>query len=405
MAALTAGLLWAALLAWLLRRTLRQARAHASLPSPQAADAALPSVAVILPVRNECANIADCLERLLSQGAFPGGVPIVVVDDDSHDGTAEVAAQIALRHPQIALRRLRELPQGWLGKPHACWCGAQGIEAEFLCFIDADVRVAPPLLASALAAARHLDIDMLSLAPFQVLGTFWERLIVPAALVLIGCVIDLRRVDDPSADDIAVNGQILLVRRSVYLAVGGHAAVREEICEDKALATRVKQGGWRYRLLDGRSLAHTRMYTDLRSLWWGFAKNAVEIIGNPSHTLAVATAALLIGWAALLLPLLTGIGAIATPTPATIAGFALALGGSLLILAVQLGTARHLRIPLAFGLLFPLAYTAVALLALTSVVVRRTGRVRWKGRVCGVAAPAAASSAASEAGKRGAAAR
>jgi hypothetical protein len=225
---------------------------------------------------------------------------------------------------------------------------------------------------------------MLSLAPFQVLGSFWERLIVPAGLLLIACALDLRRVGDPAMPEIAVNGQILLIRRSVYFAVGGHAAVRGEICEDKALALRVRNGGWRYRLVDGGELARTRMYRDLASLWSGFAKNAVEIVGSPTTTLAIAGAGLMVGWAAVPIPVLAALDVQGRATPAGLIGLALCLCGSLLILGVHIATARHLKIPFVFGLLLPASYTAVAALAIASVTCRRAGRVRWKGRVCEV---------------------
>src|SRR5207248_2247057 len=157
-------------------------------------------------------------------------------------------------------------------------------------------------------------IDMLSLNPLQEVGSFWERLIIPAGLVLIGCVQDLRPVNQSGSNQIAVNGQVLLIRRDLYFAAGGHAAVRGEICEDKALAMRVKQAGWSYRMLGAEHLARTRMYTSLGTLWEGLAKNATEILENGPNTVAAATAALVIGWAAGLMPLLAVLAALHRPS-------------------------------------------------------------------------------------------
>ncbi len=253
-------------------------------------------------------------------------------------------------------------------------------DTERLCFIDADVRSAPELVALAIETAERNSIDMLSLTPFQELGSFWERLIIPAGLVLIACAKDLRLIDDPGSPEISANGQFILIRRAVYFAVGGHEAVRDEICEDKALAARVKQAGYRFRLLGAEHLAQTRMYTDLASLWEGFSKNAIEIMGDGATTIAAATAGMVLAWAALLLPALAMMDFLQQPSVAAAIGCVLALLASVAMLGVQIGTARHFRIPAIYGLLFPFAYTVVASLAWRSVALRRGGRVTWKGR-------------------------
>lgn len=382
MAALIAGAIWASLIGWLLARLFRQVRTHraASLDHPAGDGGALPVVAIIVPARNEIANIEMCLAGLRGQRGLSANSSIIVVDDGSQDGTAEAIARIARDDPRIALIEAGDLPPGWMGKPHACWRGALRTKAEWLCFIDADVRATPDLLGAALAAVLRQRIDMLSLNPLQELGSFWERLIIPAGLVLIGCVQDLRTVDDPASRESAVNGQFLLIRRGAYFAMGGHAAVRAEIAEDKALAMRIKRAGWRYRMLGAEHLARTRMYRGFRPLWEGLTKNATEILGDGPNTVAAATAAMTIGWAAIVLPLLTVLAALHEPTAASIAGAALAVLASTSVIGVQIGAARYFRIPAVFGLLFTGAYTAVAALAWRSFALRRAGHVTWKGR-------------------------
>ena len=381
MAALLAGAVWAGLIGWLILRLLRQFRIHraTSLGDP-AGVPPLPAVAIIVPARDEIANIATCLTGLTAQCGLTGGLSIAVVDDGSRDGTGQAVARMARDDPRIELINPGDLPAGWMGKPHACWQGALRSKAEWLCFIDADVRATPDLVGAALAAALRQRIDMLSLNPLQELGSFWERLIIPAGLVLIGCAQDLRPVDDPASPEVTANGQFLLIRRAVYFAIGGHMAVRGEICEDKALAARVKHAGWRYRMLGAEHLARSRMYTSLNALWEGLAKNATEILGDGPNTVAAATAGMAIGWTALLLPILAALSAVREPSTAAAIGTALAILGSAAVIGIQIGTARHFRIPPVFGLLFPLAYTAVAALAWHSFALRRAGRVTWKGR-------------------------
>jgi chlorobactene glucosyltransferase len=385
---LIAGAGWFALVAFLLARVIRQSRAHGTAQVTAAAPSqgAAPGVAVIVPVRDEAANIGPCLAGLLAQAYPAGRYAILVVDDGSQDRTAEIVEDAAATAgSRVALHRAGRLPDGWLGKPHACWQGAlRAGTADWLCFMDADVRAAPDLLRDAVGAAEAQGIAMLSLRPMQELGSFWERLIVPAGMLMVACAKDLRRVNDPGSPEAEANGQFILIRRDAYAAAGGHAAVRGEVCEDTALARRVKGAGQRLRVLAAEHLARTRMYRDLPSLWEGFSKNAVEIMGDARRTLAVAVAALLVGWAVPLLPVALGIVAWRHPSGLTAAGFGLASAGSLAVLGVVVGTLRHFRAPAALGLLFPLGTTMAAALAWRSVRLHRAGRVTWKGRTCPV---------------------
>ncbi|HJU17070.1 MAG TPA: glycosyltransferase family A protein [Stellaceae bacterium] len=316
---------------------------------------------------------------IAQQGLGEGSVR-VIVDDESQDGTAAaVELEIAAGAP-LQLVRAGPLPRGWFGKPHACWRGAVLAQGEWLCFIDADVRISPQLIAAAIDAAEAQGLDMLSLHPFQELGSFWERLVMPAGLLMIACAKRFRSVAEFDASPDTTNGQFLLIRREVYFGVGGHAAVRAEICEDKALAARVVEAGFRFRVLTAENLARTRMYRDFRSLWEGLGKNATEILGSTGATLAAAAVAIVTGWTTLLLPIALGAAVWHAPSAAADLGFALALSGSLVVLGVQLGTARHFRIPAVFGLLFGLGYTVAACLACRSALLHLDGRVTWKGR-------------------------
>ncbi|HEX3881076.1 MAG TPA: glycosyltransferase family A protein [Stellaceae bacterium] len=381
MAALVAGAIWAGLVAYLLSRVMRQGRAFAAATLPDCGSCDIAGgLAIVVPMRNEIDNFDACLESLLAQRGLPDDWRIVVVDDNSTDGTAERLERLAAAEPRLHSMRAGALPPGWTGKSHACWLGATACRSGWLCFIDADVQSAPTLIASAVAAAARSEVDMLSLSPFQELGSFWERLIVPAGLLAIAGAMDLRRVGDPAARDVAANGQFLLFRRSAYEAAGGHRAVRGEICEDKALARLVKSQGRRFRLMAAERLARTRMYRDLGSLWDGLGKNAVEILGSSAASVAAATAAATVAWTAVALPVWSGIGIVEAPSAPERLGFALILLASLALCGAHLGTLRHCRIPFRYAGLLLVAYTAVAVLAWFSLGLRWTGRVRWKGR-------------------------
>jgi chlorobactene glucosyltransferase len=376
MAILYCGAAWAAVVLYLLYRALRQFRAFRQLALTVPSElSVLSSVAIVVPARNEIQNISLCLASLRAQTGLSGRWSIIVVDDDSQDGTAAAVEQCSAHDSKIKLVSAGVLPEGWIGKPHACWRGALLAECHWLCFVDADVRAAPQLVAAAVTAAEVQGIDMLSLHPLQELGSFWERTAMPAGLLVLACAKSLQA----GAGD-AVNGQFLLIRRTAYFQVGGHSAVRFEIAEDKALAARVKEAGFDFRVLAAERLARTRMYRNFASLWEGLSKNATEVLGGPFVTLAAGAAALAFGWTSLLAPPAIIIAALGEPSPAATTGATLALLGSAVVIGVQCATARHFRIPAAFGMIFALGYSAVACLACNGVMVSLNGRVTWKER-------------------------
>jgi chlorobactene glucosyltransferase len=376
MIGLISGAIWAGLVAYLLYRALRQFRAFRLAKLPILNDSlTLPAVAIIVPARNEIDNISACLGKLSTQTGFSDESSIIIVNDNSQDGTVSAVERAAAADPRIRLLEAGPLPECWLGKPLACWRGALRAEGDWLCFIDADVRAGRGLISAAIRTAEAQGIDMLSLHPRQELGSFWERVIFPAGLLVLACA---KSFD--SASENIVNGQFLLVRRDAYFNVGGHAAVRGEISEDKALAARIRRSGFKIRVFSGEHLARTRMYRNLRSLWEGLSKNAIEVLGSRVSTLLAAAASFIFGWIALLLPPAAACAAYDQPSWAALAGAALGILSSAVVVGIHFGTTRHFRIPAAFALTFVLGYTAVACLACRAVLADVKGRVTWKGR-------------------------
>jgi chlorobactene glucosyltransferase len=360
------------------QRGLLPALAPASPPPAESA----PYVAVIVPARDEEANIGPCLQSLLAQDYPASRLSMIVVDDHSADATAAVVHRRAARDARIVLLASPPLPARWIGKSHACWVGAQAVapQVEWLCFIDADVTAEPSCLSSALRAALAQRLDLLSLAPRQELKSFAERLILPCGLILLSFVKDLRRSQARHGHDVTATGQFMLVRRDAYQAVGGHAAVRSAICEDLEFARQVKRSGRSVLLMGAEALLSTRMYTGWRTLWPGLAKNLVDTLGGPAATLSVALAAVALSWAALAIPPLDAAAWAWSARGAPLA-LILALAASGAAFGLHVAAAFYFRIPFWYGLLFPLGYTAGALMAFDSVRRRLTGQVSWKGRI------------------------
>ncbi len=375
--------------AWLIFRAVNQRDLLQPLAQRRLPIGAHPDVAVVVPARDEEANLARCLEGLVGQDYPTGRLQILVVDDHSADATLSIARSLAASHPQIKAMRSPPLPPGWIGKSHACWIGARALTAdasiehvespEWLCFLDADVRTAPGLLTRAVATATAERLDLLSLAPSQELGSFAERLIIPCGLYLLAFCRDLRDVQSRHGKEATATGQFLLVRTAAYRAVGGHAAVHQDICEDLALARLLKQAGRNVVLRDGKGLISARMYTGWRTLWPGFTKNLTEMFGGPTSTLAIAFAAVLLAWAVWLVPLADGLSCGRGSDLACVA-LAPALIAAAAMIGLHIAGAVHFRIPLWYGLLFPLAYAVGAAMAIDSIRRRVRGRIDWKGR-------------------------
>ncbi|MEX6506226.1 glycosyltransferase family 2 protein [Jiella sp. M17.18] len=370
-------------IALLVIHAIRQAKAlrqlHAEGGSPQEA---APSVTVIVPARDEAENIGPCVSRILAQEGLGRRIDLIAVDDHSTDATAAILEGFAARDPRLTPVSAAALPPDWLGKPHACWAGysAAGKASDWLCFIDADVRIEPQLLASALAAAEREQLDLLSLAPRQVLGSFAERLIMPMGFYLLSFRQDLVKLQDPANPDATAAGLFILVRRSAYEAAGGHAGVRAAVCEDVELARRVKASGGRVAMWGGDTLLETRMYDGLASIWEGVGKNLVDMLGGPLQTVATVIAANVIIWASIGLPILDGLRlAGGVGLDAQIA-LGLSVAAFLAVLGFHIAGARHFRVPFWYGLLYPLGYTVGSILALDSVRRRLAGEVSWKGR-------------------------
>jgi chlorobactene glucosyltransferase len=377
------SLAWLAVVTWLILRAVKQRGLlpRVAVATPPAAEQA-PRIAVVVPARDEAGNICRCLNALLAQDYPPSRFSVLVVDDHSTDDTAAIVRSIAESHLQLSLLASPPLPPRWTGKSHACWIGARAVapDSDWLCFVDADVWGEPALLSSAISAALARRLDLLSLAPRQELRSFAERLVLPCGLILLSFTQDLREVQAQSGSSVTATGQFMLIQRDAYDAVGGHAAVSTAICEDLEIARLLKQSGRSVLLMSGEDVVSTRMYTGWRTLWPGLAKNLVDTFGGSRATLLLAFAAVILSWAAVLIPLIDAVG-LAEKPPGTWAALAAALLASAAAFGLHIAATFHFRIPFWYGLLFPLGYTIGALMALDSVRRRLSGKVSWKGRI------------------------
>jgi chlorobactene glucosyltransferase len=356
---------------------VRAARNYACWPELRAVPgaAATVPVAVIVPARDEAANLARLLPSL--RALRPPPRETVVVDDRSSDGTAALA-----RAHGVHVVAGVEPPPGWTGKCWACQQGRAATEAPWLLFTDADTVHAPASLGAALAACAAAGADAITLLTDQECRTFWERLLLPFAYAGYFAAatapwanrdpLDSGESGRGSTRAALANGQYLLVRAAAYDAAGGHAAVRGSLTEDVALAARLRASGARLRVLRAGGLVRVRMYTGLPGIWAGFRKNSFGFLrAHPAHGVVVAAATALAG-----LPLGLAVTAWRARVP-----WALAVGSYGLGAAAYALWLRWFGVPARYALLQPLAYLVFQAIALDSAARTLLGLpVSWKGR-------------------------
>jgi len=245
-------------------------------------------VSVIVPAKDEEANIEAALETLQAQD-WPD-LEIIVVDDRSTDATAAIARGVAERDDRVRVVQVTDLPEGWFGKPHAMQVGAAEARGAWLLFVDADCRQAPHSVRAGVHFLADTGGDVLSLWPVLEMHGFWENTVQPVAGSVLAAWFRPGRVNDPDRRTAFANGQYILMRREAYDAVGGYAAVRNEMVEDIAMARCVKRVGRRLLNAVGRDLFTTRMYDSLGAMYRGWARIYSGGFKRPGLLLAVMAA-------------------------------------------------------------------------------------------------------------------
>lgn len=390
-----------AALAWLYLLAARGGywRTDQRLPAGTTDPESWPSVAAVIPARDEAAMLPATLPTLLGQG-YPGPLRVVLVDDDSTDGTAQVAAALS---QTVRVISGSVTPSGWAGK---VWAMAQGLQAagdaEYILFTDADIAYQPGTVASLVRAAEGDRRVLVSQMALLRADTGWERLLVPAFVYFFAMLYPFRLVNRPGARVAAAAGGCMLVRRQALEAAGGLDRIRGARIDDVALGRLLKRSAaGRCWLGLTTAVRSRRPYPELSGLWDMVARSAYTQLRYSPAALAGTVAGLL--WLYLLPPAaaLAGLAGLAGGSSA--AGWLAAAG----LAAWTIMTITYLPMLRLYGLPLlrapSLPVIAVMYAAMTADSARRHHRGRggeWKGRTI-EAGRAGASSAGACDGARG----
>jgi hopene-associated glycosyltransferase HpnB len=365
-------------------------RARERLPEAPPVPPHWPAIVAVLPARDEAETIKEVLERLVAQD-YPGALSILLVDDDSEDGTGVIAddvARAAPPHRPVTVLTGVQLPEGWTGK---LWALAQGVEraqalrpdAEFFLFTDADIGHGPHQLRRLVAQAQAHRADLVSLMARLRCTSFWERLLIPAFVYFFQKLYPFAWANDPKRRTAAAAGGCVLIRAAALARIGGIAAIRGKLIDDCSLARAVKESGGRLWLGLADHTISLRGYTTLGPIWGMVARSAyTQLLHSPLLLIGTVIGMLLLYLAP---PLL----ALSWPLHGNAAAGLTGALAWLLMAASYAPMLRHYgRSPIE-ALLLPKAGLLYTLMTIDSArLYYRRGGNRWKGRDYGRAGAA-----------------
>jgi len=335
-----------------------------------------PTLAIVVPAKDEAGNIQECVRRLFAQD-YPG-FELVVINDRSTDSTGEQLDDLAGQNPRLIVKHVQSLPAGWLGKCHALNVGTRGLSCDWILFVDSDVNLAPDAARRMVALAQTRGYDALSALPTLEFAGFADRLLLPVLAVAWGAAFMVSLTNDDSKKHIAAaNGQLFLIRRSVYEDAGNHEAVKDKIVEDVELARHLKANGARVRLMLGQPLATTRMHDTWPRIMHGWARIFAGTARGSTGPMWAILAVVWIGTMSAFLAILIGLLGSSSAVLIAAAIHLIMVFGYLFQSYRAAGLAFWQS--LVFVPLLPIAAVGLSIVLIFSLISSRRGWVEWRG--------------------------
>ncbi len=332
----------------------------------------LPALSVLIPARNEAANLEAAVDSVLANSGVD--FEVVLLDDQSTDATPEIMRCLAARDARVRIASAPPLPAEWCGKQHACHALSTLARHPLLVFMDADVRLAPDALGRMAAFMERRRADLASGVPRQITETWLERLLIPLVhFVLLGYLPMFFARWFRWQAFAAGCGQLFIARAEAYRRAGGHAAIRATLHDGLKLPRAFRRAGLRTDLFDATPVASCRMYHSAGEVWNGLAKNASEGMATP---VAIGIWTILLAGGQVLPFFLSAVA---------LAGWGPDLGQAMIAAACAIATRLigvwRFRQPILSALLQPLGITLFLAIQWTALLRSlRRQPASWRGR-------------------------
>ena len=333
-----------------------------------AADSDCPRISVLFAARDEEKKLPGALATLAAID-YPN-LEVVAVDDRSSDATGWILDAFAAKHPRLRVVHVRELPPGWLGKPHALQKAYEASSGEWLVFTDADVRYRPDALRRVVSLVREGKLDHLALLGDVDRGGFWDNVLITFFGMSFQLATDLYQVSNPNSRSYVGVGAFQMLRRTAYEACGAHRRLAMEVIDDMKLGKLVKQARFRSGVAVAQDAVSVEWHMGLRNLVLGLEKNFFAAAGFQLRTVAAQVVSLMLFNVAPFAGLGFGHGWIRM----------LAAISVVIALCFHLGGDVVMRVSAWYCLTLPLGAIVFAYILLRSTVITlRQGGIYWRG--------------------------
>jgi len=225
----------------------------------------MPKVSIILPARNEERFIEKCINSLLIQDYQ--NYEIVAIDDRSEDNTGEIIKKIAKNNSKLIYVLAEPKPAGWTGKNWACIEGFRKSSGDLLLFTDADTSHTTKIISLAVDHLLSEELDALTVVPKLLCLDWWTKITLPVLSTFLHTRFSALRVNDPSKKTGYFFGSFFIIKRKTYESVGTHEGVKSDIVEDGALGKKVKEQGFKLKMVMGQHLVEAVWARDWTTLW------------------------------------------------------------------------------------------------------------------------------------------
>jgi len=338
-----------------------------------------PKVSIILPARNEEEFIGKCLDSLVKQDYE--NYEIIVIDDSSEDKTGEIISEYAKKHPKIIPVSARPKPEGWMGKNWACMEGYGKATGELLLFTDADTKHAENVITLAVTHLNSFELDALSAIPKMLTFDFWTNITLPMISTFLHTRFSALNVNNPAKKTGYFFGSFFILKKTTYQEVGTHEGVKQEIIEDGALGKKVKEAGYKMKMVRAEHLVDAVWARDKGTLWNALKRLMVPLYLQ-SGKIAIGIFFAIVFLLFVPFPILAISTSLAVETAsAKILCMVSAIASIMIYIGAIIEVKVGLKLKLVYAIFAPLGSLVVVLGFLNGLVqAKRTSAVTWRGR-------------------------